>query len=281
MKTINLTKRDLDPKDYVRRSAVREDFKTLIKEPCILKHDGNVIGVYMTLPKLSIRVLNAIKKLEMWRINRSSGLKSDSRIFGYMPRDTMRKDYCSSTAMSRENQQEHSLICQYGAELSKFYKKHCPEMYNQHNDLAQQKVKPNWIIKDSPFTSGIINKNSALNYHFDTGNFKDVYSNMLAYKKDVDGGHLALPEYNVGLEIADNSVLFFDGQKILHGVTPIKYKSPNAFRYTIVYYTLSRMWQCLEPKEELNRVKQVKTDREKRRYKRLTGEIPNDISREG
>jgi len=277
MKTINLTKRDLDPKDYVRRSAVRKDFKTLIKEPCILKHDGNVIGVYLILPKLSVRLLKAIKKLDMWKINRSSGLKSDSRIFGYMPRDTMRKDYCSSTAMSRENRQEHGLVCQYGAELSKFYKKHCPEMYNQHNDLAKQKVKPNWIIKNSPFTSGIINKNSALNYHFDTGNFKDVYSNMLAYKKDVDGGHLALPEYNVGLEIADNSVLFFDGQKILHGVTPIKYKSPNAFRYTIVYYTLSRMWQCLEPKEELIRVKQVKTDREKRRYKRLTGEIPNEL----
>jgi hypothetical protein len=37
------------------------------------------------------------------------------------------------------------------------------------------------------------------------------------------------------------------------------------------------MWQCLEPKEELIRVKQVKTDREKRRYKRLTGEIPNEL----
>ena len=277
MKTINLTKRELDKKDYVKRTALRKDFKTLIKESCILKHDGNVIGVYLILPKISVRLLKAVKKINYSTNYRSAGLVSSSRIFGYMPRDIMRKDYCSSTALAYDYTHEHQLICNYGAELAKFYKKHCPEMFNKHNDLAQQKVKPDWIIENSPFTSGIINKNSALNYHFDTGNFKDVYSNMLAYKKDVDGGYLAMPEYNIGLEIANNSVTFFDGQKILHGVTPIKYKSPNAYRYTIVYYTLKQMWKCEEPKAELERIKQVKTDRERGRLKRLRGEIPNEI----
>ena len=277
MKTINLTKRDLDPKDYVRRSAVRKDFKTLIKEPCILKHDGNVIAAYLILPKLSVRLLKAIKMIKYGTSNRSRGLVTKSRVFGYMPRESMRKDYCSSTAMACDYAHEHQLVCNYGAEITKFYKKYCPEMFNKHNDLAQQKVKPNWILKGTPFTSGIINKNSALNYHFDAGNFNDVYSNMLAYKKDIEGGYLALPEYNVGLEIANNSVLFFDGQKILHGVTPIKYKSPNAYRYTLVYYTLKQMWKCEEPKEELDRIKQVKTEREIKRLKRLTGEIPNEI----
>ena len=278
MKTINLTKHEIVKKDFVKRPALRKDFKTLIAESCILKHDGMVIGVYLVLPKISNRLLKAIKRIDIGgRNKRSGGIRSESRVFGNSPRDTMRKDYCSSAMLAHDFHYEHEMICSYGAELAKHYKKHCPEMYNYHNDLAQQKVKPNWIIKDSPFTSGIINKNSALNYHFDTGNFQDVYSNMLAFKKDIGGGYLSLPEFDVGLEIANNSVLFFDGQKILHGVTKIKYKSPNAYRYTLVYYTLKRMWQCLEPKEELDRIKQVKTDREIGRLKRLKGEIPNEI----
>ena len=277
MKTINLTKRELDKNEYVRRSALRKDFKTLIKESCILKYEGNIIGVYLILPQLSVRLLNAVKSIKYNTGRRQRGLVTESRVFGYTPRKAMRGDYCSTTALASDHSKEHNLICSYGAEITKFYKEHCPDMYNQHNDLAQQKVKPNWIIKDTPFTSGIINKNSALNYHFDAGNFNDVYSNMLAYKKDIEGGYLALPEYNVGLEIANNSVLFFDGQKILHGVTPIKYKSPNAYRYTLVYYTLKQMWKCEEPKEELDRIKHLKTKREIKRLKRLRGEIADEI----
>ena len=205
MKTINLTKHEVEKKDFVKRPALRKDFKTLITESCILKHDNRVIGVYLVLPKTSKRLLKAIKRIDIGgRNKRSGGIRSESRVFGNSPRDTMRKDYCSSAMLAHDFHYEHEMICNYGAELAKHYKKHCPEMYNKHNDLAQQKVKPNWIIKDSPFTSGIINKNSALNYHFDTGNFQDVYSNMLAFKKHIGGGYLSLPEFNVGLEITNN-----------------------------------------------------------------------------
>jgi len=278
MKIINLKKKSLNTKDYVKRSAKRSDFKTLIKHDCILKHDDKIIGVYIVMPKTSIRVLNAILKIDFGSGNkRSAGMRSKSRIFGNMPRDTMRKDYCSSTALAYDYSKEHHIICNYARELTKLYKKHCREVFDKHNNISKEKVKKTWIMNDSPFTSGIINKNSALNYHFDNGNFKDVYSNMLAYNKDIDGGYLALPEYDVGLEIANNSVLFFDGQKILHGVTEIKYKSPNSYRFTLVYYTLHRMWQCLEPSEELDRIKKVKTEREVGRLKRLKGEIKNEI----
>jgi hypothetical protein len=100
---------------------------------------------------------------------------------------------------------------------------------------------------------------------------------MVGFKSNVKGGHLAIPEYDIGLEIANNSVVLFDGQKICHGVTPITLKSKNAYRYTVVYYTLQQMWKCQPITEEVARIKDERTALERRRIQRLKGEIPNVI----
>jgi hypothetical protein len=131
-------------------------------------------------------------------------------------------------------------------------------------------------MKNSVFTSGIINKNNQLNYHFDRGNFRNVYSNMIAFKKDMGGGHLSIPEYDIGLEISDSSVSLFDGQKILHGVTPLKPLTEEAYRFTLVYYSLEQMWKCESPQEELERVKKLKTDSARKRLRHMRGEFTDE-----
>jgi hypothetical protein len=128
-------------------------------------------------------------------------------------------------------------------------------------------VLDDWKIGDTPFTSGIINKNNQLPYHFDAGNVKNVWSNMVVFKKDVTGGCLACPELGITFELKDNSVLMFDGQNILHGVTPFNKTSPNGYRYSIVYYSLLPMWNCLPPKEE---IKQAANRRRAREVKRAS-----------
>ena len=92
---------------------------------------------------------------------------------------------------------------------------------------------------------------------------------MIAFRNKIEGGRLSLPEYNLGLEIDDSTVTLFDGQKILHGVTPIQYLSPESYRFTLVYYSLSQMWKCTTPKEELERIKRVKTQRNQDRYDKM------------
>ena len=117
MRTINLTKHEVEKKDFVKRPALRKDFKTLITESCILKHEDKIIGVYLVLPKTSKRLLKAIKRIDIGgRNKRSGGIRSESRIFGNSPRDTMRKDYCSSAMLAHDFHYEHEMICSYGAE---------------------------------------------------------------------------------------------------------------------------------------------------------------------
>ncbi len=64
---------------------------------------------------------------------------------------------------------------------------------------------------------------------------------------------MAVPEYDIGLEVADQSLTLFDGQALLHGVTPFRRSGPQGYRFTVVYYSLQQMWQCLPPGEEAKR----------------------------
>lgn len=265
MKVVKVTKKNLDLKDWVKRSAKESDYELLIDEPCILEVDGVPKVIYDHLDIDTSEVQAALRRIKYSEGKRSRGLVSRSRIFGYRPRNEMRQDYCSSASLAVENPREHEIVAGLATKLEEYYKKYNPAQYDEHRAQSEEKIKKNWRIgHQSIFTSGIINKNNPLKYHFDTGNFKDVYSMMIVFKQGVDGGFLALPEYGVAFKLPNNSLFLFDGQGILHGVTPIKYSDPQtSYRYSVVYYTLKRMWQCLEVTEELARIRQAKTTRER------------------
>jgi hypothetical protein len=231
----------------------------------------------MVLPMVDIRITQAVLKIKYFKDVRTEGLSTNSRIFGYRPRETIRKDFCSSTSLVHDFPDEHKLFADFAKTLDAHYKKYVPEIYKVHQNLSDEKILEEWKMQGSPFTSGIINKNNPLKYHYDSGNFTDVYSNMLALKRDVQGGYLAIPEYDVALEIANHSISLFDGQKLLHGVTPILYSNAQGYRYTIVYYTLKKMWNCEPLTAEIARIKKLKTQREQKRHDRMTGKIENKI----
>jgi hypothetical protein len=270
METLRLKRRNIDVDEYIKRTALESDYETLIEEPCVLvdADDGKVKIIYDHLGSLDTsNIVSALKDIRYDQGQRARGLVSRSRIFGYRPRLEMRADFCSSTSMAVEHKTEHALVSEFALKLEEYYKTYNPEGYALHRQLSEEKVKTAYRIQGkSVFTSGIINKNNPLKYHFDTGNFTDVYSCMVVFKGGgISGGYLSVPEYGVGFKLPNNSIFLFDGQSILHGVTPIKFESAQSYRYSIVYYSLKRMWQCLEIDQELARIRKKKTERERTR----------------
>lgn len=268
MKEIRVKKlTDIDYRTFIKRSAQETDFDTLIKEPCVVKDEtGKVLIIYDYLDIDTSNVVNALRSTTYHEGQRARGLVSRSRIFGYRPRLEMLGDFCSTTSMAHEHPTEHAIVTGFALELEEYYKRYYQEGYERHKGLSEAKVKKSYRIGGkSIFTSGIINKNNPLKYHFDTGNFKDVYSAMVVFKGGIEGGYLCCPEYRIAFELPHNSIFLFDGQGIMHGVTPIKFQDANSYRYSVVYYSLKRMWQCLELDEELARVRQKKTRRERLR----------------
>lgn len=275
MKTIEAQRIPVNFKEYVKRSAKETDYKTLITEPCLITENGEPKILYINLEKEKTKYLRqACKNIRYEKSERTSGLKTQSRIFGYSPRNTIRKDFCSSTSMAAQHPLEHSVICNFGEYIAGLYEEYFPEIYNKHKNLVKENNLDEWKIPCTPFTSGIVNKNNPLKYHFDAGNISDVLSNMVVFKKNVKGGYLACPEFDFAFECADNTAVLFDGQKILHGVTPLS-KNEKGYRYSVVYYSLKQMWNCLPLTEEIIRAREV---RNKRETKRSSGEVGiNDL----
>lgn len=267
MKILKLKKREVVLNEYIKRTALETDYKELIDEPTIIidADDGQVKIIYDHLGNLDTAdIVEALKTIKYHEGKRARGLTSRSRIFGFRPRLQLRADFCSSSSLASDFKNEHALVAGLALKLEEYYQKYDGGGYEKHKKITEEKVKPSYRIEGkSIFTSGIINKNNPLKYHFDTGNFNEVYSCMIVFKKDVDGGYLSVPEYDVGFKLPNNSIFLFDGQGLLHGVTPIRYTSSEAYRYSVVYYSLKNMWQCLEIDEELARIRTRKTSRER------------------
>lgn len=208
-KVIEIEPSEINHKDFVKRTALGGDIENVIKESCVITTGGKIKVIYLDLDEVGLDckdITEAVKTIKYEQTERSGGLKTTSRIFGFAPRNTLRKDFCSSTSLARQNPKENKIICDYAEKISEVYLNIDPETYGKHSDLAD-KTLPEWRIKRSLFTSGIVNKNNPLKYHFDSGNFTDVYSCMLGFKYNVDGGYLAMPAYNLALEIKNNSLL--------------------------------------------------------------------------
>lgn len=265
MKTITLKKVATDRKPL---DPTGNDFSELISGSTLaLDQEGNPAIVYLEEPAeagIMSRLSEALRRVDFQTSGRTGGLPSISRVFGYQPRITIRRDFCNAASLNSESPETYKRITEAGAVAAEAYRRFNPALYTKHEQLAKD-VLPEYVMPRMPFTSGIINKNNQLRYHFDAGNFKGMWSAMFVFKHQTAGGYLSCPEYGIAFELKNYSLLLFEGQSILHGVTPIELLGPDSFRISIVYYSLAGMWKCLSPAGELDRIKKVRTERETRR----------------
>lgn len=271
MRTIELPLIEIDTKALtsanMKRGALERDCQTLIDEDVLITTGGEPIIAYLSLDgKVDTAALRwACQTTNYATSKRTSGTLTTSRVFGFMPRRTLLADYCHESDLKAVGAKQSAILKDFSKNLEAFYGEFFPDVLAKHYQTIEEKILPEWRIAGSPFTSGIVNKNNPLKYHRDAGNFKGLFSNMVAFKKDVQGGRLCLPEFGIKFEIADNTLLIFDGQKYVHGVTPIIKKTASAYRYTVVWYSLEQMWNCLPLGEEVERIRAKKAEREKKR----------------
>ncbi len=264
---LKTSKRPLDLSNYRQRGARESDYATLITESTVVydTEEEKVSVVYLELEEDCTDVVKVLRRTQYKRDGRTSGMISNSRTFGFLPRVTIRRDFCTATSLAHEDPEGHALVCEYAEKVARYYERFNPNLYAEHQK-AVERVLPDYKVSNSVFTSGIINKDNPLPYHMDSGNFRNVWSNMLVFKRKIGGGYLSVPEYDVGFELKNNSLLMFDGQNIMHGVTPIHKRSKESYRFSVVFYSLKDMWNCLPIDEELIRIRRLRTEREKKRW---------------
>jgi len=287
MKVIEVIKKDIDLNNFIKKVAKKSDCELVVDEDCLIYINGVLKVAYFKVDKeLTKFVRQACKNVKLNNVERlSRGLKTtgQNRVFGYRPARQMSQfaSTCSTTSMAKDYPLEHAALCDFALTAANLYKEKFPVEYTNNENKISEKVSQQWLLKDTAFTSGIINKNSVLQYHFDIGHVSKALSVMLTLKKEVTGGGLSIPEIDTYLELKDNSILIFDGQELLHGVTPILNTSKGAYRYTIVYYSLIQMWKCLTISEEIIKQREKRFEREHNRHNSNMDTMNKDTIKSG
>ncbi len=236
----------------------------MINEDCIVMFDGEPIAYYIKHAGFDLQELEAeLKKTKFTKQPRMSGIKPKALYFGYTGANPIANDFCNVAGTSWKYPYLHELLIDLTVKMNAVYLKTATKEYKAHRQkLKDYKngLNEQYRIKNTVFTSGVLNKNCAFPYHPDKGNLDGVFSMMICIRKNMGGGQLILPEYGIGFACSNQSLLLFDGQKAIHGVTPLipLNASDDCYRYTGVCYTHTRLWRCGSPEEELKRAQSKK-----------------------
>ena len=174
----------------------------------------------------------------------TSGFRSASTSFGFRgPQPMLQVSGCQTCGGAAYTPAPHSELCAAAAEIADAFTAALPEEAQAQTEIARV-VPEGWHLPGRMWTSGVLNRNSPMPYHFDKNNIKDSWSAMVVFRQFTRGGHLHLPNLTlddgrpVVLECADGDILFFNGQKEFHGVTPITFRRDGGYLFTAVYYTV-------------------------------------------
>lgn len=268
MREIRVEKREVDAEQYRGAFADDSHVSDMIEESTIVYVDegDRPAAVYIELDERLPQAVAALQRIKYPTTARTSGMLSTSRTFGYAPKVVVRgEETCRVAKLATEDPQAHTAIVDLATVVEDWYERLNPGLHAEHRAIVDR-VLPDWRLHEGVFTSGIINRNNKLPYHYDRGNFAGCWSNMLVFKKGCAGGDLTCPELDLGFRLRDHSLLMFDGQAILHGVTPFRITRGDGYRFSIVFYSLQQMWQC-DPKADIAKVAARKrTARERARF---------------
>jgi hypothetical protein len=261
MKVIEATAKDWQPLTKHQAAPLFSEDEA-IHEDCILidKESQQVIAYQVQLSgrfaDTATQVRRMLRHDLKWAIEggrpaRLSGIASANKVFGTLEPSRLRQRFgCKSAALDRDHPHLKALLAEMGEHSFTSLKEVEPHRANNHEHLVRSKVHPDWLLGDTPFTSGVINYSAALPYHRDSGNIVGSWSAMVGFRKNMEGGHLHFPEYDVVFAIPHNSLMWFNGQATWHGVTPLLPKKKDSYRFTIVYYSKRKVCDCVSVEEE-------------------------------
>ena len=200
------------------------------------------------------------RKFDGWQGNhrnssefRLSGIKNAHRTFGYTGPVPLRRRWgATSTTFNRDYPKAAFLLEVLAEQCAAEFARLLPDKYAEHL-AAVDGIDPAWLLGSAPWTSGIINKSSAMPYHRDSGNVTGSWSAMVVIRRagNDEGGMLHVRDYGSFLRCRDRSLSIFDGQGATHGVTP--FPENRGERYSIVFYAKKDVAKASLPGDELLR----------------------------
>jgi hypothetical protein len=280
MITVEL-KKVADCRGLIGTKPRREDYDVLVDEPTrFVDEQGKVQAIYTSLPSdlahLSRLVAQSTKATRTWR---TRGLPQVSSVFGAVPRLPVRgRTRCTAATRNKSEPANLARMAALAERLSEVYRELMPEQHARDLETCRSSVNGDYLLGGLPFTTFNANVNQVIKYHTDTGNFRGVLSNVLISRHGCAGGELVFPEYRFALAQRDGFLSIFDGQKEVHGVADVRLVAKDAYRASLVFYTLEQMRHCRPYLEEIERNALVNTQRNANRAKTFDMDVKAFVS---
>jgi hypothetical protein len=176
-----------------------------------------------------------------------------SGIIGYFDR-TARQPYCRTTTFTRRDRIGWRSILPFVRAVNAVYERECPERFRAQLAVARRTPRER-VIPGTVFTTATVNRNFPTAVHKDKGDLPEGFGVMSVIRRgEYTGGELVFPKFRVAVDLKDRDVLLADVHEY-HGNTRIDYDSPDAERISTVLYFRTGMQFCLDPAQELARVR--------------------------
>lgn len=177
----------------------------------------------------------------------------DSGIVGYFDR-YVRIPYCRTTAWTMKNFPKFNRAYPVIKLVDDQYRKLMPEHYARQREAADR-TSPDFVIKDTAFTTITVNKNWQTAVHTDKGDYDKGFGNLVVLRAGrYDGGYFVVVPYRVAIDM-NNLDLLMVNVHVPHGNTPIKKIDANAERLSLVMYYRQNMIFCGTREQELELAK--------------------------
>jgi len=238
-----------------RELGIRE-----IRGDVILTLDDVPILMRMDVPEQYIPLLDDVysracrQQFTIGGVKRvHTGMSYEAIAWGAVEARVVRQRMAGSMSKwSVENPEFHERLTQLIQAGWDLLERECREMWYAISTAPQ--ALPIWRIRDTPFTSGVINHNAALAYHRDRGNVAATGSVMWVARDGVRGGHLHIPSLNLLVNCRHGTLLIFYGEKFWHGVTRMRLSSKRTrCRISVVAYSKQGILKAASPVEEHKR----------------------------
>ncbi len=181
---------------------------------------------------------------------------ANSGIIGYFDRYP-RTPYCRTTAWTMANFDMFKKAYPIIKFVDNKYAELMPEEYKLQRDTANI-TSPDFVIKDTAFTTVTVNKNWQTAVHTDKGDFEGGFGNLVVLRAGrYEGGHFCVVPYRVGINMNNLDLLLVDVH-VEHGNTPIVKLDANAERLSLVMYYRENMIYCGTKEQELQLAKSRK-----------------------
>jgi hypothetical protein len=125
-------------------------------------------------------------------------------------------------------------------DVDALYKSLVPEQYKKQNNKARE---THFKIADTAFTTITTNVNYQTSIHTDKGDDDEGFGNLAVIERgEYTGGETCFPQYGIGIDVRNGDILFMDVHQP-HANLPIKKKTEDAIRLSIVCYLRKNVWK--------------------------------------